>query len=91
MINMKIAIQSSLEHGLLAIPIFFVAALAIAYLPWMWFGVLLNIAYWGGRELAQSFRPSAPYKLNWTLTSTLNFVTPVVVATALALGFTFFW
>jgi hypothetical protein len=88
---MKSKYKSTLSHVLLAIPLFWVGWAAAAFLPWVWTGAVVNAFYWGGRELAQSFRPSDPDKLNWSWTSTLNFAIPVLVGVLFALGITIFW
>ena len=72
-------IRSTLSHVALSLPIF-----AAVYGASLWgpqWGAALGVAlYWLGRELAQSMRPSAPTRIVWTMTSTLNFAVPAAVA-----------
>lgn len=80
-------IRSTLAHVALSMPLFaagYGAALAGAE----WAAALAVALYWLGRELAQSMRPSAPLRFNWTTTSTLNFGVPAALAVlaAVALG-----
>ncbi len=72
-------IKSTLSHIALSVPIF-AAGYFAAILGPQWAAALLVTFYWLGRELAQSMRPSAPLAINWTLSNTLGFVPPVVIA-----------
>lgn len=72
-------IRSTLAHVALSVPIFAIGY-GVAALGAAWAAALVVIAYWGGRELAQSMRPSAPLSFNWTTTSTLNFAVPAAAA-----------
>jgi hypothetical protein len=76
-------IGPTLAHVALSVPLFF-AGWAAALGGWSWAGAAVVIAYWGGRELAQSFRPSDPTRLVWTWVSTRNFGVPAAVALAAA-------
>lgn len=73
----------TLGHVLLSVPLFIGAALVALCGPY-WAAALAVALYWLGRELAQSFRPSAPTRLVWTWTSTRNFAVPAGVAFAVA-------
>lgn len=76
-------IGSTLAHVALSVPLF-LAGWGAASFGWSWAGAAVVIAYWGGRELAQSFRPSAPRRMVWTMVNTRNFGVPAVVALAAA-------
>lgn len=72
-------IKSSLSHVALSVPLFG-AAYGAALLGPQWVAALGVVLYWAGRELAQSMRPSAPLRFNWTMTNTLNLAAPAVAA-----------
>lgn len=73
----------SLSHVLLSPLPFALAAFGAAF-SWYWAGVAGVALYWGGRELAQSMRPSAPLRFKWSWVNTRNFVQPVAAAAAVA-------
>lgn len=76
-------IGPTLAHVALSVPLF-LAGWGAAWFGWSWAGAAVVVAYWAGRELAQSFRPSDPGRLAWTMTNTRNFGVPAVVALAAA-------
>lgn len=77
-------IGSNIGHILVALVLFLVGVLVAKFLGIYAVGVLANVLYWGGRELAQSMRPGKPLKINWTLKNTQNFGYPVAVSVVLA-------
>lgn len=76
-------IRSTLSHVALSVPLF-AAGYGASLLGPQWGAALCVALYWLGRELAQSMRPSAPLRIVWTMTSTLNFGVPALVAVAVA-------
>lgn len=76
-------IASSLAHVALSVPIF-ALAYGAALLGPEWAAALAVALYWLGRELAQSMRPGAPFKVAWTATSTANLAAPAAAALLVA-------
>ena len=72
-------IRSTLSHVALSVPLF-AAGYGASLLGPQWVAALCVALYWLGRELAQSMRPSAPTRIVWTMTSTLNFAVPAGAA-----------
>lgn len=81
-------IRSSLSHVALSVPLF-AACYGAALLGAQWAAALGVVLYWAGRELAQSMRPNAPLRFNWTATNTLNLAAPAVVALIAAAALSF--
>lgn len=79
--------RPSLSHVLLS-PIPFALGWIAAAVGWSWAGAVAVAAYWLGRELAQSMRPSDPTRIVWTWTNTRNVVQPVAAAVAVAAAIT---
>lgn len=75
---------SNLSHILIGLLLFLVGTLAAKFIGIYAAGVLVNAAFWGGRELAQSMRPRDPFKIIWTMKNTQNFCWPVGVSIVLA-------
>ncbi len=76
-------IGPTLAHVALSAPLF-LAGWGAASFGWSWAGAAVVVAYWAGRELAQSFRPSEPGRLVWTWVNTRNFGVPALAALAAA-------
>lgn len=79
-------IRASLSHGALALPQYGALLLAYHYVPAHWFLALLCSLFWLTRELAQSFRPSAPLAVNITPQFAFDYGIPTVVAFLIALA-----
>jgi hypothetical protein len=77
-------IKSTLAHVALSVPLF-AAGYGAAVAGAEWAAALAVALYWLGRELAQSMRPSAPFKINWTMNNTLGFGVPAALAVLAAI------
>lgn len=77
-------IRSTLSHVALSVPLF-AAGYGAALAGPQWAAFLAVALYWLGRELAQSMRPSAPLRFNWTMSNTLGFGVPAVLALLVAI------
>lgn len=82
--------MASLSHVLIALAIFGLALLIHAFLGIHFVAALAGSAFYLGRELAQSMRPSNPFKINWAWSNSRGFLYPMGVLLGLALVLTVF-
>jgi hypothetical protein len=83
--------MASLSHVLISLLIFGISLSIHAMVGPFFAAALAGSAYFLGRELAQSMRPSDPLKIKWSWSNSRGFLYPlgvlIVVATALTIFF----